>query len=79
MDVAGDAQSLAASLNHSAFNIANALGAFLGGWLISHSMGWLAPIWVGIILSLGGLIILLVAFQYERNQQLDTQTCQETS
>ena len=79
MGVAGDAQSLAASLNHSAFNIANALGAFLGGWLISHSMGWLAPIWVGIILSLGGLIILLVAFQYERNQQLDTQTCQETS
>lgn len=28
MDVAGDAQTLAASLNHSAFNLANALGAF---------------------------------------------------
>lgn len=79
MDVAGDAQSLAASLNHSAFNIANALGAFLGGWLISHGMGWLAPIWVGVLLSLGGLIILLVAFQHEKNQQQDTQTCQETS
>lgn len=79
MDVAGDAQSLAASLNHSAFNIANALGAFLGGWLISHSMGWLAPIWVGVILSLGGLVILLVAFQHEKNQELDTQTSQETS
>ncbi len=79
MDVAGDAQSLAASLNHSAFNIANALGAFLGGWLISHGMGWLAPIWVGVLLSLGGLFILLVAFQHEKNQQLDTQTCQETS
>ncbi|MGY5392798.1 MFS transporter [Acinetobacter sp. NigerLNRRAM0016] len=79
MDVAGDAQSLAASLNHSAFNIANALGAFLGGWLISHGMGWLAPIWVGVLLSLGGLVILLVAFQHEKNQQLDSQTCQETS
>lgn len=79
MDVAGDAQSLAASLNHSAFNIANALGAFLGGWLISHGMGWLAPIWVGVLLSLGGLVILLVAFQHEKNQQQDTQTCQETS
>ena len=79
MDVAGDAQSLAASLNHSAFNIANALGAFLGGWLISHGMGWLAPIWVGVILSLGGLVILLVAFQHEKNQQLETQTYQETS
>jgi DHA1 family inner membrane transport protein len=79
MDVAGDAQSLAASLNHSAFNIANAFGAFLGGWLISHGMGWLAPIWVGVILSLGGLVILLVAFQNEKNQQLDTPTYQETS
>ena len=79
MDVAGDAQSLAASLNHSAFNIANALGAFLGGWLISHGMGWLAPIWVGVLLSLGGSIILLAAFQHEKNQQQDTQTCQETS
>ncbi len=47
MDVAGDAQTLAASLNHSAFNLANALGAFLGGWVLSHQMGWIAPIWVG--------------------------------
>ena len=78
MDVAGEAQSLAASLNHSAFNIANAFGAFLGGWLISHGMGWLAPIWVGVLLSLGGLVILLFAFQHEKNQQLDTQTYQET-
>ncbi|MDR0069492.1 MFS transporter, partial [Acinetobacter sp. 11520] len=62
MDVAGDAQTLAASLNHSAFNMANALGAFLGGWVLSHQMGWIAPIWVGFVLSLGGLIILLIAF-----------------
>ncbi len=39
MDVAGNAQGLAASLNHSAFNIANAFGAFLGGWLISQGLG----------------------------------------
>jgi DHA1 family inner membrane transport protein len=31
MDVAGDAQTLAAALNHSRFNVANALGAWLGG------------------------------------------------
>jgi len=66
MDVAGNAQGLAASLNHSAFNIANAFGAFLGGWLISQGLGWLAPIWVGVLLSLGGLIILLLAFQHEK-------------
>ncbi|MFW1923242.1 MFS transporter [Acinetobacter geminorum] len=66
MDVAGDAQTLAASLNHSAFNMANALGAFLGGWVLSHQMGWIAPIWVGFVLSLGGLIILLIAFAVEK-------------
>lgn len=66
MDIAGDAQTLAASLNHSAFNLANALGAFLGGWVLSHNMGWLAPIWVGFVLSLGGLIILLIALAYAK-------------
>jgi DHA1 family inner membrane transport protein len=35
MDVAADAQTLAASLNHSAFNMANALGAWLGGVAIT--------------------------------------------
>ncbi|MFW2057512.1 MFS transporter [Acinetobacter haemolyticus] len=66
MDIAGDAQTLAASLNHSAFNLANALGAFLGGWVLSHNMGWLAPIWVGFVLSLGGLIVLLITLAYAK-------------
>lgn len=70
MDVAGDAQSLAASLNHSAFNMANALGAFLGGWVLDHQMGWIAPIWVGFVLSLGGLVILLIAFALEKYKPL---------
>ncbi len=69
MDVAGEAQAVAASLNHSAFNLANALGAFLGGWVLSHGMGWLAPVWVGFVLSLGGLIILLFAFAVEKKQK----------
>ena len=57
------------SLNHSAFNLANALGAFLGGWVLSHNMGWLAPIWVGFVLSLGGLAILLIALAYAKYSQ----------
>ncbi|MFW1927736.1 MFS transporter, partial [Acinetobacter ursingii] len=56
MDVAGVDQGLAASLNHSAFNLANELGAFLVGWVLSHQMGWIAPIGVGFVLSLGGLV-----------------------
>lgn len=61
MDVAGDAQGLAASLNHSAFNTANALGPFLGGLAIAHGYGWTSPGWVGSLLALGGLGIWAVS------------------
>jgi MFS transporter, DHA1 family, inner membrane transport protein len=53
MDVAGDAQTLAASLNHSAFNVANALGAFLGGVAVTRA-GWSATGWVGAGMALVG-------------------------
>ena len=66
MNVAGKAQTLAASLNHSAFNLANALGAFLGGWVVTQEMGWLAPIWVGLGLSLAGLSLFWIALKVER-------------
>ncbi|HIC46996.1 MAG TPA: MFS transporter [Methylophaga aminisulfidivorans] len=65
IDVAGEAQALAASLNHSAFNAANALGAFLGGVVISQQMGWVAPVWVGLFLSLSGLAVFKLALTVE--------------
>lgn len=55
MDVAADAQPLAASLNHSAFNIANALGAWTGGLTIAAGYGWTSTGWVGTSFALGGL------------------------
>jgi DHA1 family inner membrane transport protein len=55
MDVAGEAQVLAAALNHSAFNVANALGAWLGGVAISAGLGWTSTGWVGALLALAGL------------------------
>jgi DHA1 family inner membrane transport protein len=57
MDVAEDAQTLAASLNHSAFNIANALGAWLGGVAIAAGLGWASTGWLGALLSVAGLLI----------------------
>lgn len=69
MEVAGNAQSLAASLNHSAFNLANALGAYLGGWVLTQNMGWLAPIQIGSALSLSGLLIFIIALLIEKNGQ----------
>src|ERR1700680_935390 len=55
MDVAADAQTLAAALNHSAFNVANALGAWTGGLAIAAGYGWTSTGWVGTLFALGGL------------------------
>jgi DHA1 family inner membrane transport protein len=55
MDVAADAQTLAAALNHSAFNIANALAAWLGGLFIAAGYGWTWTGWVGASLAVAGI------------------------
>ena len=47
METAGDAQMLGAALNHSALNLANALGAWLGGLVIAAGLGYRAPSVVG--------------------------------
>jgi len=61
MDVAGDAQTLAAALHHSAFNIANAVGPLVGGMAIAAGYGWASTGWVGALLALGGLVMLGIA------------------
>ncbi len=61
MDVAGDAQTLAAALNHSAFNTANALGAWLGGVSIAAGLGWTSTGWVGALLALAGIAVFGVS------------------
>ena len=62
MDVAGDAQTLAAALNHSAFNLANALGPLLGGMAIAAGLGWTSTGFVGAGLALGGFAIWIAAY-----------------
>jgi DHA1 family inner membrane transport protein len=57
MDVAGDSQTLAAAVNHSALNIGNALGAFLGGAVIAAGWGYLAPTWLGLAMCVPGVLI----------------------
>jgi len=66
MDVAGDAQALAAALNHSAFNTANALGPLLAGMTIAAGYGWASSGWVGCGLALGGFVIWGVAVMVAR-------------
>ena len=68
MDVTHGGQTLAASLNHSAFNTANALGPWLAGIAIGAGFGWSSTGWVGCALALGGLALWVVAIRDERQQ-----------
>ena len=61
METAGDAQMLGAALNHSALNLANALGAWLGGLVIAAGLGYRAPSVVGAGLAAAGLVPLAVS------------------
>jgi DHA1 family inner membrane transport protein len=61
MDVSGDAQSLAAALNHSAFNVANALGPWLGGLVIAAGYGFTSTGYVGCALAMGGLAVWAIS------------------
>ncbi|MFC7495132.1 MULTISPECIES: MFS transporter [unclassified Nocardioides] len=59
MAVSGEAQTLGAAMNHSSLNIANALGAWLGGLVIAAGYGYRAPALVGALLSVAGIAVLL--------------------
>ena len=63
MDVAGDSQALAAALNHSAFNIANAIGPWLGGMSIAAGFGLVSTGYVGAGLALGGLLVWAISLR----------------
>lgn len=59
LDGAHEAPSLASSMHHAAFNLANANGAWLGGLALSAGLGLTAPILVGVGLALAGLALTI--------------------
>lgn len=58
MDVAGDAQTVGAAMNHASLNVANALGAWLGGVVLAAGWGYRAPAVVGAGLCLLGFCFI---------------------
>ncbi|WP_234996496.1 MFS transporter [Demequina sp. NBRC 110054] len=66
MDVASDSQTMAAAVNHSALNIGNSLGAFLGGAVIAAGWGYLAPTWLGLALCVPGVVFALAGWAVTR-------------
>ncbi|SEK37315.1 MFS transporter, DHA1 family, inner membrane transport protein [Variovorax sp. YR750] len=67
----GAGQNLASSLNIAAFNLGNALGAWVGGVVIDHGPGLRALGWVAALITLVGLAIALWSRSLDRSEPRD--------
>ncbi|GAB3101016.1 MFS transporter [Lysobacter terrae] len=61
----GAGESLASSFNIAAFNLGNAIGAWLGGAVIVHGPGLGAVPWTAALMTLAGLAIVLWSLRIE--------------
>ncbi|MFL5999578.1 MAG: MFS transporter, partial [Streptomyces sp.] len=68
LDQAHDAPTLASAVNIGAFNLGNALSAWLGGLVISAGFGYTAPNWVGAALAAGALLLAFLSAGLERRE-----------
>jgi DHA1 family inner membrane transport protein len=55
------APTLASGANIAAFNVGNAIGAWLGGLTIAAGLGYTSPLWVGAAMTVGALIVVALA------------------
>jgi DHA1 family inner membrane transport protein len=61
MQYADHAPTLASGANIAAFNLGNALGAWIGGLTIAAGLGYTSPIWAGSGITLAAVVLTLVA------------------
>ncbi|MFF3302384.1 MFS transporter [Streptomyces sp. NPDC001741] len=66
LDQAAGAPTLASAVNIGAFNLGNALSAWLGGIVIAAGLGYTAPNWVGAALAASALLLALLSGALER-------------
>ncbi|WP_331445143.1 MFS transporter [Streptomyces xanthochromogenes] len=66
LDQAAGAPTLASAVNIGAFNLGNALSAWLGGIVIAAGLGYTAPNWVGAALAASALVLAFVSSALER-------------
>src|SRR5699024_10027651 len=75
MDVAHDAQTLAAALNHAALNGANAAGAAIGGAVLAAGYSYSAPALAGVVLALAAIVIWIPAYVLRRRSTATDASC----
>jgi DHA1 family inner membrane transport protein len=73
---AAGAPNLASSLNIGAFNLGNALGAWLGGVVIEHGPGLAAVPYAGALLTLAGAAVALAGLRADRPAPVRLAACE---
>ncbi|MDO7908842.1 MFS transporter [Paenibacillus sp. JX-17] len=68
MNLAHEAPLLASTSNHSALNLGNAGGAFLGGWVINHLGLNILP-WAGATVTVLGFLGAVLSLMLEKKSQ----------
>lgn len=71
------APTLASGANIAAFNVGNALGAWLGGLTIAAGLGYTSPLWVGALMTVGALVVVAAAAFAERTSRARFQKSRE--
>ncbi|MEU4209865.1 MFS transporter [Streptomyces sp. NPDC026206] len=66
LDQTADAPTLASAVNIGAFNLGNAIAAWLGGLVISAGFSYTAPNWIGALMAAAALLLALVSAALER-------------
>ncbi|MFF9564237.1 MFS transporter [Leifsonia sp. NPDC014704] len=68
LSYASHAPTLASGGNIAAFNLGNALGAWLGGLTIAAGLGYTSPLWVGAAMTVGALVVVAIAASTSRRR-----------
>lgn len=61
LSYASHAPTLASGANIAAFNLGNALGAWIGGLTIAAGLGYRSPLWVGAAMTAGAVVVVAAA------------------
>ena len=78
MKYAGDATTLVSGANIGAFNLGNALGAWIGGITISAGLGYTSPIWAGAAITLAAVLVLTLSMAHGRRRAAGQTTTTDT-
>lgn len=73
MNAATGAQALASSVNIGAFNLGNAIGAAIGGGVLSYGYSYSMISFMGTLVAVLGIAVILVIFRKKSDAKVETE------